>query len=74
MHFVNGHLEPMDWNVVNSCLVVEDLFFEIAAALVLQLSIYLSTSFTDFCLQKMMVVVLAVWHGSRATILLWYEG
>ena len=44
-------------NVVDSCLdIVGDLFFAVAAALVLQLSICLSTSFIEFCSQKMMAM------------------
>lgn len=42
-------------NVVDSCLdIVGDLVFVVAAALFLQLSICLSTSFIEFCSQKMM--------------------
>ena len=44
-------------NVVDSCLdIVGDLFFAVAAALVLQLSICLFTSFIEFCSQKMMAM------------------
>lgn len=44
-------------NVVDSCLdFVGDLFFAVAAALALQLSICLSTYFTEFCSQKMMAM------------------